>query len=58
MNKEDFRPYMKDYTAIENIEENENGVILTKKRFWIVYSEIHSMENLIDWIDNPIYLWN
>ena len=56
MNKEDFRNYMKDYTAIEKIEANENGVILTKKRFWIVYSEIHSMDNLIDWINNPIYL--
>jgi hypothetical protein len=44
---------MKDYTAIENIEVNENGIILTKKRFWIVYSENFSMDNLIDWIDNP-----
>jgi hypothetical protein len=33
MVKEDFKPYMKDYTAIENIEVNENGVMLTKKRF-------------------------
>jgi hypothetical protein len=48
---------MKDYTAIENIEVNENGVMLTKKRFWIVYSEIHSMDNLIDWINKPLYLW-
>jgi hypothetical protein len=57
MVKEDFKPYMKDYTAIEWIEANENGVILTKKRFWIVYSEIHSIDNLIDWINNPMYLW-
>jgi hypothetical protein len=57
MVKEDFKPYMKDYTTIERIEANENWVILTKKRFWIVYSEIHSIDNLIDWINKPLYLW-
>ena len=46
MEKEDFKPFMVDYTMIESITESDNKFILVKNRFGIEYIESHYKEDL------------
>lgn len=56
MEKEDFKPFMQDYTMIESITESDNKFVLVKKRFGIEYIESHYKEDLKKWEANPIYI--
>lgn len=56
MEKEDFKPFMQDYTMIESITESDNKFVLVKKRFGIEYIESHYKEDLKKWEANPVYI--